>query len=302
MGQYSLSAWYNDFCGYGAKLIVSWSLTSDGNHVTQNNHPPKSGTDWKALIQDALWHRDGNYNHQVQTLIVVVTLVSVFAAILNSVPALDAFDPVFGFSEKICAIFFMLEFGVRLWTTDDRQGYVFSFWGLVDMISFVPIIIALIPFDAAIVAQQMKILLVMRAFRIAKVTRAYIEGVRAANSGDVSQDLNVKAYFLTLFTAAIGNGAVMYALEGHQPHYGTMPRAILEVMKIFMGTAGWPTQTLGGELFIVIVRFQALCLLGLLIEVMGGFMRGLLFGINDGGSLHGGEAVKAQGAALHDDR
>ena len=99
-----------------------------------------------------------------------------------------------------------------------------------------------------------------------------------------------------------GNGAVMYALEGQQPHYGTMPRAILEVMKIFMGTAGWPTQTLGGELFIVIVRFQALCLLGLLIEVMGGFMRGLLFGINDGGSLHGGEAAKTQGAALHDDR
>jgi len=270
--------------------------------MSLNSYPPRSGTDWKAIIQNALWHRGEHYNHQVQTSIVVVTLVSVFAAILNSVPALDAFDPVFGFSEKLCAVFFMLEFMLRLWTCDDRQAYVFSFWGLVDMISFVPIIVALIPFDAAVVAQQMKILLVMRAFRIAKVTRAYIEGVRAANSGDVSQDLNVKAYFLTLFTAAIGNGAVMYALEGQQPHYGTMPRAILEVMKIFMGTAGWPTQTLGGELFIVIVRFQALCLLGLLIEVMGGFMRGLLFGINDGGSLHGGEAAKAQGAALHDDR
>jgi hypothetical protein len=235
-------------------------------------------------------------------LIVGVTLVSVFAAILNSVPSLDSFDPVFAATEKLCALFFMLEFALRFWTSDSRKDYVLSFWGMVDMISFVPIIVAVIPFDGAIVAQQMKFLLVMRTFRIAKVTRAYIEGVRAANEGNVSQALNVKAYFLTLLTAAIGNGAVMYALEGNQLHYATMPRAILEVLKIFMGMAGSATHTLGGELFIVAVRFQALCLLGLLIEVMGGFMRGLLFGLNDANSPNTGEQAKFQGTVVPDDK
>lgn len=198
--------------------------------------------------------------------------------------------------------FFLLEFALRFWTSGNRKGYVFSFWGVVDLILFVLIVVALIPFDAAIIAQQVRVLLVMRTFRIAKLTRTYIEGVRAANAGDVSQDLNVTAYFLTLFTAAVDNGAVMYALERHQPHYGTMPRAILEVMKIFTGTAGWPTQTPGGELFIVIVRFQTLCLLGLLIEVMGGFMRGLLFGLSDGSCLNRVEAAKFQGRVLQDDK
>jgi hypothetical protein len=257
----------------------------------------------KHFLKEAFEHRQSAQSGRVQFSIVAVTLTSVLIAILNSVPALDRFDSFFNVGEKICAVFFMTEFLARYWTSDDRKAYVLSFWGIVDMISFVPIIVSVIPFDAAVVAQQMKILLVMRTLRIAKVTRSYIEGVRAANDGNVSQDLNVKAYFLTLFTAAIGNGAVMYALEGHQAHYATMPKAILEVMKIFMGTAGWPTQTIGGELFIIVVRFQALCLLGLLIEVMGGFMRGLLFGTVDGSSAAGAaSAPKAQSGVLQEDK
>lgn len=264
---------------------------------------PNKASPLRVVIKDALEHRDGNYSHRVHFSIVLMTLLSVFAAVLNSVPSLDRFDWLFTITERVCAVFFMIEFAVRLWSSDDRKGYVFSFWGIVDMISFVPIIVSLIPMDAAIIAQQVKILLVMRTFRIAKVARAYIEGVRAANAGNVSQDLNVKAYFLTLFTASIANGAVMHALEGHQPHYATMPRAILEVMKIFMGTAAWPTQTIWGELFVLVVRFQALCLLGLLIEVMGSFMRGMLFGHSDGSSASSSiDASIPHGAVLTDEK
>jgi len=264
--------------------------------------PPKTDSTFKLLVKDALEHRKGLHGHRVQVSIVTMTLLSVLAAVLNSVPALDRYDWAFTLTERVCAVFFMAEFAARLWTSDDRKGYVFSFWGIVDMISFVPIIVALIPIDVAVIAQQMKILLVMRTFRIAKVARAYIEGVRAANHGNVSQDLNVKAYFITLFTAAIANGAVMHALEGHQPHYATIPRSILEVMKIFMGTAGWPTQTIWGELFVLVVRFQALCLLGLLIEVMGSFMRGMLFGHGDGSSASTADTGSPSATALLDEK
>jgi len=263
---------------------------------------PQNVSKFKLLVKDALEHREGTHGHRVLVAIVTMTLLSVLAAVLNSVPALNQYDSIFIVTERICAVFFMAEFAARLWTSDDRKGYVFSFWGIVDMISFVPIVVALIPIDAAVIAQQMKILLVMRTFRIAKVARAYIEGVRAANQGNVSQDLNVKAYFLTLFTASIANGAVMHAIEGHQPHYATIPRSILEVMKIFMGTAAWPTQTIWGELFVLVVRFQALCLLGLLIEVMGSFMRGMLFGHSDGSSASNADVSGPSGTVLPDDK
>jgi hypothetical protein len=63
-----------------------------------------------------------------------------------------------------------------------------------------------------------------------------------------------------------------------QHHYSTMPLAILEVVKIFMATVAHPPVTTMGELFMLCIRFQGLCLLGLLIDVMGGFMRRMLFG------------------------
>jgi voltage-gated potassium channel len=232
----------------------------------------------KKFLHDVVCDQGHTHFKKGQFLIVVVTIISVLSSILASVPALDAFDKVFSILETICATFFMAEFAIRLWVSDDRKNYVTSFWGFVDMLSFVPIVVSALPLPSAMVAQQLKVLLVVRTLRIAKVTRAYIEGLRASSGPEVSQDLNVKVYFLALFSAAIANGAVMYALESEQAHYATMPRAILEVMKTFMGTAPWPTKTIWGELFLVVVRFEALCLLGLLIEVMGAFMRGLLFG------------------------
>ena len=254
----------------------------------------------KSVLTEAFNHHDSPTSKIAQALIVAATVISVAVTILNSVPRFETYATQFLFIEHSCATFFMFEFMARLWTSPHKRKYLFSFWGFIDILSFVPLLVVFFPLPAAMVAQQLKVLLVIRAFRIGKFTRAYVEGVRSEETHDASHELNVKVYFLALFSAAIGNGAVMYAIEGHQPHYSTIPKAILEVLKIFMATAAWPTQTLFGELFILCVRFQALCLLGLLIEVMGNFMRNILFGHGDTSHHAKEDAVKSSALSRDD--
>jgi voltage-gated potassium channel len=246
----------------------------------------KPARDWGALRAslDGALNDPGHPKFKVaEWIIMVCTVASVLVTILSTVPSLARFHRPFLVIEVLCALLFMVEYAARLALSPNRRAYAFSLWGFVDLMSFLPIFFVLVPLSAVIFAQQLKILLVFRSLRIAKLARAYVLEKRLSlgadgKAEDVKPELHVSVYFLTLISSSILNGAVMYALEGKQHHYSTMPLAILEVVKIFMATVPHPANTTVGELFVLFIRFQGLCLLGLLIDVMGGFMRRMLFG------------------------
>ena len=57
-----------------------------------------------------------------------------------------------------------------------------------------------------------------------------------------------------------------------------MPLAVLEVTKILLDTDPVPPETVFGRIFILFIYFQRLCLLGMLLDVMGGLILRTLFG------------------------
>ncbi len=246
----------------------------------------KQGMDsgsWRAVLNGALNDPSHPRFKTAEWIIMVCTVSSVLVTIVSTVPRFASYHGLFLCVEVACGLLFMVEYFARLALSEDRRAYALSLWGFVDLMSFLPILFVLVPLSAVIFAQQLKILLVFRSLRIAKLARAYVLETRRSTGEDgkpedVKPELHVSVYFLTLVSASILNGAVMYALEGKQHHYSTMPLAILEVVKIFMATVAHPPATTMGELFILCIRFQGLCLLGLLIDVMGGFMRRMLFG------------------------
>lgn len=246
-------------------------------------HPGVDWAAWRARLNGALNDPGHPRFKTAEWIVMVCTVASVLATILSTVPRFASCRGLFLCIEVVCGLLFMVEYFARLVLSEDRRAYAFSLWGFVDLMSFLPILFVLVPISAVIFAQQVKILLVFRSLRIAKLARAYVLEKRSSlgadgKAEDVKPELHVSVYFLTLVSSSILNGAVMYALEGKQHHYSTMPLAILEVVKIFMATVPHPANTTLGELFILCIRFQGLCLLGLLIDVMGGFMRRMLFG------------------------
>ena len=216
--------------------------------------------------------------------IIIFTAASVLVTIVSTVPSLAPFDKPLFVAETVCSLFFLVEYVARLFSSKDRLGYAFSIWGLVDLLSFLPILAHLAPAHSVVFAQQIKILLAFRSLRIAKLSRAYIleSQVTATEDPDHDhhhhRDIPVSVYFLTQISVAIFNGAIMYDLEGAQEGYSTMPLAILEVTKILLDTDPVQPETVLGRIYILFIYFQRLCLLGLLIDVMGGVIRRVLFG------------------------
>ena len=254
---------------------ISMEMNSASRRVS-----PKA---WRTFLNSALNDPSHPNFKGLEWCIIICTGLSVLVTVISTVPELFVYHRVFLGIEVACALFFMVEYVCRLCTSANRRAYAFSLWGFIDLMSFLPTIFILVPLPAVVFAQQLKILLAFRSLRIAKLARTYILESRCRGKGEGHQEdeefsIPVSVFFFTQISASILNGAIMYAVEGSQPNYATMPKAILEVTKVLLDSDPTPPQTTFGQIFVLFIYFQRLCLLGLLIEVMGSAVKRLLFG------------------------
>lgn len=125
------------------------------------------------------------------------------------------------------AVIFAIEYALRVWSASlqpkGRLGYIFSFYGVVDLLAFLPAL--LIP--AASGGLLLRILRLLRLAQILKI-RALKKGILRLNLAlsKAKGDLAVSCAFsiFLIFIGAVG----MYFVEGKvQPEdFGSIPRAL----------------------------------------------------------------------------
>ena len=157
-------------------------------------------------------------------LLICLILVSVIAYALET-----EFQNAVIF-QHICtaiAVIFAVEYAMRVWSASlqpkGRLGYIFSFYGLIDLLAFLPAL--LIP--AASGGLLLRILRLMRLAQILKI-RALRKGILRLNQalskakGDLAVSCAVSIFLI--FIGAVG----MYYVEGNvQPDaFGSIPRAL----------------------------------------------------------------------------
>jgi voltage-gated potassium channel len=77
-------------------------------------------------------------------LLLYIILASVAVVVLNSVPILrEKLGTLFIVLEWIFTIIFTVEYFIRIYVVPHRWRYVFSFWGVIDVISFLPTYLSL---------------------------------------------------------------------------------------------------------------------------------------------------------------
>ena len=157
-------------------------------------------------------------------MLIILILVSVIAYALET-----EYQQVTIF-KIICtavAVIFAIEYALRVWSASlqpkGRLGYIFSFYGLVDLLAFLPAL--LIP--AASGGLLLRILRLLRLAQILKI-RALKKGILRLNLAlsKAKGDLAVSCAFsiFLIFIGAVG----MYFVEGKvQPEdFGSIPRAL----------------------------------------------------------------------------
>ena len=97
--------------------------------------------------------------------LLIAILLSVLAVMLESVQSISkAYGQIFKYAEWFFTVIFSLEYLTRIYVTDTRKKYIFSFYGLIDLMSLLPTYLSLV-----FVGTQY--LLIIRALRLLRVFR-----------------------------------------------------------------------------------------------------------------------------------
>jgi voltage-gated potassium channel len=165
-------------------------------------------------------------------LITLVILLSVTAIILESVDSIGSvYGAQFAMFEALSVAFFTLEFMLRLWSNGSRHSqsdwkgrkdYIFSFHGLVDIISILPFYL-----QAIFPGADLRVLRILRLTRLLKLSH-YSTAIEDLASAIYAERRSFGAVVYLLAIAIVASSTLMYYAEAAvQPEkLASIPHAI----------------------------------------------------------------------------
>ena len=176
-------------------------------------------------INQIIFGHDTKSSKLFDIVLLWVILVSVLVVILESVPSIQAkFPDFFFYAEWTITILFTLEYLVRIWSSRTPFRYIFSFWGLVDLLSILPSYLELINFGFHYLL-AVRILRLLRVFRILKLVRFNREAQKLLLAMKGSS-YKIAVFLMVVISIMVLLGTIMYVIEGGENGFTSIPQSI----------------------------------------------------------------------------
>lgn len=204
--------------------------------------------DLKRKIYMVVYDTDTQEGKNFDILVIAFIIASVSVVILES---LSFFPPSFklflNILEWVFTLFFTFEYLLRIYCTPKPKEYIFSFFGIVDLLATLPTYLSFI-FPGAHGLLTIRIFRLLRVFRVFKLFSYWSEGENLLNSL-IASSKKITVFFVFVFLMAICMGTVMYIVEGGEDsNFQNIPSSIYWAI-VTMTTVGYgdiaPTTSVG---------------------------------------------------------
>ena len=181
---------------------------------------------WREKVHEIIYEADTPAGKLFDVLLLIVILISILLVMLESVESIEAeYSAILNTSEWVITILFSLEYIVRIIIVKKPRAYIFSFYGIIDLLSTIPKYLSLF-FVGTHSLIALRALRLMRVFRILTLTRFIGE---TANFGKALKRSRAKiAVFLSfVIVLCVILGTVMYLVESEQDSgFSSIPRSV----------------------------------------------------------------------------
>ena len=177
------------------------------------------------------------YGRAFDVAVLAIIFGSVLAVCLESVAAFEAqFGSLLRGLEWTFTILFTIEYGLRLYCARRRLRYVFSFFGVVDLLSLLPTYLSLI-FTGVHSLLVIRALRLLRMFRVLKIMRHLGEAhsLMMAIRASVPK---ISVFLGAVLIIAVIVGALMYVIEDPASGFTSVPRSMYWAI-VTMTTVGY---------------------------------------------------------------
>lgn len=158
-------------------------------------------------------------------LLILVIIASVMAVMLDSVSGVSQrHGQLLLVAEWIFTVLFTLEYLVRIWVSDHPRRYIFSFYGIIDLLSILPTYLSLF-FVGANYLLIIRIFRVLRIFRVMKLVH-YSKEAQILLIAMRNSRRKIIIFMLFVAVLAMIYGALMYLIEGSEHGFTSIPRSV----------------------------------------------------------------------------
>jgi voltage-gated potassium channel len=126
--------------------------------------------------------------------------------------------------EWIITVFFTIEYILRIISIQKPVRYIFSFYGIIDLLAVLPMYLSIF-FPGASILSVVRALRFFRLFKILHIPQISHQSVQLRDAIEASKEkILVFIYFVLISTVIIGS--VMYIIEGKESGFTSIPVSI----------------------------------------------------------------------------
>jgi voltage-gated potassium channel len=180
----------------------------------------------KDALHEIIVKTDSPLGRKFDRALIVLIVLSILIVIIETIPEVEShYFKIFFVIEWIITIFFTVEYLIRVYVEKNAKRYMFSFFGMVDLLAIIPTYLSTFVFGS-------QHLLVLRGLRLLRIFRIFKLGQFVEEGGVVFSALKASRNKIFVFVSfivlmAIIIGSAQYMVEGgRNPEFKSIPHGI----------------------------------------------------------------------------
>ncbi|MBK8699087.1 MAG: ion transporter [Saprospiraceae bacterium] len=217
---------------------------------------PTGFSPFREKLHEIIFEAETPEGRLFDLVLLVMILLSIIVLMLETVPSYYArYGEVFRFLEWFFTIFFTLEYILRIYSVYSPRYYLFSYFGIIDLLSILPSYLTLI-YPGLHSLMIIRGLRLMRVFRIFKLD-SFIDQGNYIIGAIIESRKKLTIFAFSIIIVACVFGSFIYLIEHKvNPVFDSIPRSIYWTI-VTITTVGYgdisPITTLGQFLASIIM-------------------------------------------------
>ncbi len=185
----------------------------------------KPKKNWRVKLHEIIYEADTFEGKLFDIILLFLIATSVMVVMLESVDSINAkYHAVFHLVEWVITLLFTLEYFARITTVKNPSKYIFSFYGIIDFLSTIPLYLSFVIAGSQILI-VLRSLRLLRIFKILEVSRYIGESNKLLKALKNSR-VKIQVFIFAVIIITIIFGSLMYLVEGEQSGFKNIPVSI----------------------------------------------------------------------------
>ncbi|HBH05406.1 MAG TPA: ion transporter [Flavobacteriales bacterium] len=179
----------------------------------------------KKRIHNVIFYTDTAAGKLFDIVLLATILLSIVIVALESVTELKKdHESLFLGLEWFFTILFTMEYLMRIYVTEKPRKYIFSFLGIIDLLSILPTYLSIL-IHGSHYLMIIRTVRLFRVFRILKLTR-YVSGISELREALKASSAKITVFLLFIFITVVLMGTILYLIEGPENGFSSIPLSV----------------------------------------------------------------------------